>query len=64
MSDINEKNAEARRLAIFGMFGTDFGETKMIVNHLLKPHGLKLRTRGNRKQWGDQVETWIETLLQ
>ena len=55
-----ERNAEAKRLAEFGMFGTDFRETKLILNRLLRRHKLKLKTRLNYAKWGDQVEVWIE----
>lgn len=54
-------NEEARRLSEFGMFGLDFCETKRIVNRLLKPHGLTLKTHLNYAKWGNQSEVWIES---
>lgn len=44
----------------FGMFGLDFRQTKRMLNRLLKPHGLTLKVKTNRKEWGDQSEVSIE----
>jgi len=44
----------------FGMFGLDFRETKRILNRLLTPYGLKLRTHTNYAKFGDQSEVWLE----
>ena len=30
------------------------------LNRLLKPHGLRLKQRSNRRSWGDQVEITVE----
>jgi hypothetical protein len=53
------ENQEARNLAEFGMFGTDYRETKRMLAKQLKRYGLVLKTRQNIK-WGDQIEMWIE----
>ena len=51
-------NQEAERLADFGLFGTDFNETKAMLRNQLKRHGLRLKVKTNRHS--DNVEMWIE----
>jgi hypothetical protein len=46
----------------FGLFGLDFLVTKRMMNRLLKAHGLKLRVKTNRKQWGAQSEIKLEAI--